>query len=556
MSMQFKKATKAASKLRLGLTGPSGSGKTYSALAIGTQLGQRVALVDTERGSASLYADRFGFEVLELPDFEAWTYVKAIGAARDAAFDVLIIDSLSHAWEWLKDYVDSIAKAKYRGNTWSAWSEGTPIQNALVEAILQYPGHVLVTMRTKTEWETEKDANGKTKPVKVGLAPIQRSGLEYEFTVMLELSEGGLAKVGKTRWSEIAEKVIEKPGPKFAKEILAWLGAGGSALPVDLVEQKRAVLLARAAELPPARIAKFGELVRAAKDLPALDALEAKLEKTLKAETDKTLQAAAQPEAVSGAERNVSQAAPAAPSTTAAAVPPGGAPTSLPALSPQATAAAVTSTPSPATSWVVSVTASPGEGARGPAGSAPPPAPLSAALGELPDFPSSSPAAAGGGTPSPAAVPDRTAVPGFQGDRVPAGSAPAPAGRAPAVPTATGKVTVEEVLAWIGELQVVHAEAAVKILASPRDHGPSDTPGTIARLIKYGPRCQRFETVYEWWAAAGGTFTTGKDPKTKKATKDFAPMDGPSFSDFWFGQVRHNEPSEPEPLFAETLKDF
>jgi hypothetical protein len=549
MTMQFKKATKAAAKLRLGLTGPSGSGKTYTALAVGTQLGQKVGLLDTERGSASLYADRFAFEVLELPDFECWTYVKAIAAAREAGFDVLIVDSLSHAWEWLKDYVDSVAKAKYRGNTWSAWSEGTPIQNELVEAILQYPGHVLVTMRTKTEWETEKDANGKTKPVKIGLAPIQRAGLEYEFTVMLELSEGGLAKVGKTRWSEIADKVFEKPGTKFAKELLAWLGAGEAA-PVDLVAKKRSLLEARATELPAESIEKFLGLVRGAQDLAELERLEAQLEAKLK-------KAAAAPN-----NSTLPDNAAAAPSPTSTAAPSVGGAYSVGDAAARKPAAAVEGSRT-------SSSAQPGQAVQATAVAAPAPAAgqLAAAMGiqpgshELAPDPQSAVSPKAGGAapqshtapPAPLSTPvpckadqeDAKPAPTFRdSDRVLRAGPEEGAARVSGGPVPSGSVTVAELVDWIGENHVAHAEAAVKILADPKAHGPSETPAAIARLIKWGPRCQRFETVYEWWSAAGGTFTTGKDPKTKKPVKDFAPMDGVSFSDFWFGQVRPNAPVE------------
>jgi hypothetical protein len=292
MSLTFKKATKAAAKLRLGLTGPSGSGKTYTALAIGTHLGKKVAVVDTERGSASLYADRFAFDALDLPDLEPETYMEAIRAAGKAGYDVLVVDSFSHAWEKLKDRVDSIAKAKYRGNSWSAWSELTPIQNELIETILQYPGHVIATLRTKTAWETEKDERtGKAKPVKVGLAPIQREGVDYEFTIVLELSEGGLAKVGKTRWSAIADKVFAKPGEDFAKNLLGWLGSSEATTPApsaeDAVAKKRAWLEARGAELPPKRCAAFMEQVQKAKDLAALEYLEGSLDRALAQEAAK-----------------------------------------------------------------------------------------------------------------------------------------------------------------------------------------------------------------------------------------------------------------------------
>ena len=124
--MQFTKATKSSVKLRLALFGPSGSGKTYTSLRMATGLGGKIAVIDTERGSASKYADRFTFDVLELPTRTVDTYVEAIAAAETAGYEVLIIDSLSHAWQELLVEIDRLAKAKYRGNSLCAWSEGTP----------------------------------------------------------------------------------------------------------------------------------------------------------------------------------------------------------------------------------------------------------------------------------------------------------------------------------------------------------------------------------------------------------------------------------------------
>lgn len=226
MAFTFTKATKEQAKLRLAVFGPSGSGKTFSALRIATGLGGNIAFIDTERGSASKYADRFNFDVLELPNKLIGTYVEAIDAAAKAGYPVLIIDSLTHAWKQLLETIDKLAKAKYRGNTWSAWSEGTPEQNKLVDAILDYPGHIIATMRTKTEWTTEQYGNGKSKPVRVGLAPEQGKGIEYEFDLLMELSTDHIATVIKDRTGKYQDAMIDKPGEDFGAELAAWLKDG------------------------------------------------------------------------------------------------------------------------------------------------------------------------------------------------------------------------------------------------------------------------------------------------------------------------------------------
>jgi hypothetical protein len=225
----FKKATKAQAKLRAAIFGPSGAGKTYTSLRVATGLAGdagRIAVIDTERGSASKYSDRFGFDVLELEDQTIQGYVDAIRLAAEAGYAVLVIDSLSHGWQTLLEEVEKLAKAKYRGNTWSAWSEGTPLQRKLVQAILTFPGHVLATMRSKTEWTTVDDGRGKKSPQRVGLAPEQGKGVEYEFDLLVEISTEHIANVIKDRTGKFQDKLIDKPDERFGRELAAWLSEG------------------------------------------------------------------------------------------------------------------------------------------------------------------------------------------------------------------------------------------------------------------------------------------------------------------------------------------
>lgn len=222
----FSKATKASAKLRAAVFGPSGSGKTMSALRIATGLGGRVAVIDTERGSASKYADRFAFDVLDLDTPTVENYRAAIEAAASAGYGVLVIDSLSHGWQELLAEVDRLAQLpRHKGNTWSAWSEGTPKQRALVDAILSFPGHVLATMRSKTEWSVEQ-RNGRSAPVRVGLAPEQGKGIEYEFDLLLELSQAHVAEVIKDRTGKFQDQTIDKPSEAFGLALAAWLAEG------------------------------------------------------------------------------------------------------------------------------------------------------------------------------------------------------------------------------------------------------------------------------------------------------------------------------------------
>lgn len=232
----FKKAVKSESKLRLAITGPSGSGKTYTGLSIATALadGGPVAVIDTENGSASKYADVFEFDVAEMhAPFKPEKYVAAINEAAAAGYKVILLDSLTHAWSGtggLLDIVDEAAKKAPSKNTYMAWKEGTPLQNQLIDAIIQAPIHVVATMRSKAEYVIEQNERGKSAPKKVGMAPIQRDGMEYEFDIVLQMTLDNDAIVEKTRCSAIAGRVLAKPGKDLANILKTWL-SGASAEP-------------------------------------------------------------------------------------------------------------------------------------------------------------------------------------------------------------------------------------------------------------------------------------------------------------------------------------
>ena len=251
--MTFHKASKRRAKLRAAFFGPSGSGKTYTALRVATGIGGRIGLIDSEHCTACKYADHFAFDVLELSGRTIPDYIAAIQEAARAGYDVLVIDSLSHAWQELLAEVDKLAYTKFKGNTWSAWSEGTPKQKKLVNAILAYPGHLIATMRSKTEWAATDDGKGKTRPTRVGLAPEQGKGIEYEFDLLLEMSAEHFGTVIKDRTGQFQDMVIEKPGEEFGRDLAEWLGQGEECAPAEETEEAEA-----AADSP----AKASELAR------------------------------------------------------------------------------------------------------------------------------------------------------------------------------------------------------------------------------------------------------------------------------------------------------
>lgn len=223
----FKKAERKQAKLRLALAGPSGSGKTYSALLLAQGIGGRIAVIDTEHGSASLYADIADFDTVELhAPYSPERYVEAIIAAEQAGYNVLIIDSYSHEWTGSGGCLEAnekLAHQKFKGNTWAAWNETTLRHRRLTDKILTSSLHIICTMRSKTE---TVQGEGK-KILKLGMKSEQRDGTDYEFTVVLDLTHDGhtaMASKDRTKLFEEPELITAETG----RRLLAWLNSGVS----------------------------------------------------------------------------------------------------------------------------------------------------------------------------------------------------------------------------------------------------------------------------------------------------------------------------------------
>lgn len=234
----FKKAERHQSKLRLGLICPAGGGKTHSSLLIAAGLGGPIAVIDTENASASKEVGKTNipdFDVLVLTaPFSPDKYVNAIKEAESAGYNVIVIDSLSHAWAGsggLLEKADLVTKASSSKNSYMAWREVTPLHNKLIDAILQSKCHVIVTMRSKVEYVVETNEKGKQAPRKVGLAPIQREGMDYEMDIVLDIDQSThLATPSKDRTS-LFDGTPFVPSKETGEKLKEWLGQGKEVKP-------------------------------------------------------------------------------------------------------------------------------------------------------------------------------------------------------------------------------------------------------------------------------------------------------------------------------------
>ncbi|MEV7492245.1 AAA family ATPase [Streptomyces anulatus] len=226
----FRPATKDGFNATVAIQGPSGSGKTWTGLSVASGLaeGERFAVIDTERGAAALYVNDLGvaFDTLPMHRYDPRDLQKALAAAAQAGYRVVMVDSLSHFWKGTDGTLDQVekAKSKYGGNKFAGWKDGTPLQNEMIEALMSYPGHVVVTMRSYVHWVLE---NGS--PVNKGMRAEQRKGIEFEFGVAAEMDENNRLRFIKSRCPSFRGLILNQPhGAKdIAKPYLDWLRDGG-----------------------------------------------------------------------------------------------------------------------------------------------------------------------------------------------------------------------------------------------------------------------------------------------------------------------------------------
>lgn len=205
--MAFAKAVRTQSQLRIALSGPAGAGKTWTALELGSglaqKIGSRVGLIDAENGSSNLYANDFDFDAMSLEDTSVDGYIRALQAAAIAGYRVLVVDGISPEWDSVLRVVDNAGSGKF-----GAWKDASPLHDRFINALKNYPGHIFVTIRAKTAYEIEQSDSGKKTIRKIGLAPKQRDGIEYEFDAFLDLDVTNFANSTKDRLHLFAEPRI------------------------------------------------------------------------------------------------------------------------------------------------------------------------------------------------------------------------------------------------------------------------------------------------------------------------------------------------------------
>ena len=230
--MELRNAERKQAKIKMGLQAPSGAGKTYSALLLAYGLindWSRIAVIDTENHSADLYAHLGNYQVLAFEQpFSPERYIQAIEVCEKAGMEVIILDSISHEWEGVGGILD--IHGAMMGNSFTNWAKVTPRHNAFVQKVLQSASHIIATIRSKQDYVLS-EKNGKMVPEKIGLKGVTREGLDYEFTIVLELDLKHQATATKDRTQLFMDKPTFVITPETGKTIRQWCESGAAPTP-------------------------------------------------------------------------------------------------------------------------------------------------------------------------------------------------------------------------------------------------------------------------------------------------------------------------------------
>lgn len=259
--LQLKKAARRKAYLKMGITAPAGGGKTAGSLLLAfglmkekypnlsdEKVWEKIAVIDTENGSGELYVNsviantkigEYNAITLTAP-FNADKYINAIEICENNSIEVVIVDSTTHLWAGeggLLEKQNTVATKSKSGNSYTAWREVTPDHNKFVDKMLQCNMHLIATMRSKMEYVQEKDEHGNSRVRKLGLKPVQREGMEYEFTVFLDIDDNHTAVASKDRTGLLDGKTF-KINPQVGRDLMNWLDSGSDEAPVVLADNR------------------------------------------------------------------------------------------------------------------------------------------------------------------------------------------------------------------------------------------------------------------------------------------------------------------------------
>lgn len=240
MALKIEKAEKSKQKLKLAIAGAAGSGKTKSSIMLMDRLLDKIpdgkggfkkgkfCVIDTEQQSASLYADQYDYDTVTIDYYSPDVYMEAIKLVEENGYDGCIIDQITHEWSGVGGCLEMVNRAaRSSGNSYTAWKDVTPKHEKFLEALIRCKMHLIVTMRSKTSYELVKNDKGKMVPVKLGLEPVQRDGVEYQFTTVFNLNQDHCFTCSKDR-TELFNN-IEDPIPltaDIATKLIDWLNSG------------------------------------------------------------------------------------------------------------------------------------------------------------------------------------------------------------------------------------------------------------------------------------------------------------------------------------------
>ncbi|MCZ1021360.1 AAA family ATPase [Streptomyces albulus] len=238
---QFTTAVRQQRPARILLDGPPGAGTLYTSLALATSIGDRVAVIDAQRGRSRAYADTFTFDACPpLSYCSPDTLITMLAHCADQRYDTVVVSPLSAFWIRPGGIREQVARASKRSASgkWSAWDEVRPIETQMLEALLGYPGHVIATVRDKLEYVAGPDENGRFTRQIIGLAPIGREGMEYEWDIVATMDNSHTLVVVKAPTEDLSGHIETKPGARFASGIKSWLDTGEPVQPpYDLADE-------------------------------------------------------------------------------------------------------------------------------------------------------------------------------------------------------------------------------------------------------------------------------------------------------------------------------